>query len=298
MITWLFFPFVIEQTFSFPMFQSNSWIAAQLNRTTQNTEGVNCPSPILSRLQRHRIISGETIVTIAQQYNLIPETLIRLNPSLQGGTIPVGQEILIPPFNGIRLEVPTGTSWQDLEAAYGVRADVLFEINGCQKQPKTVFIPGISWSPIGNSRNDDYTELSCYPLPSVAKIELDYGWQISPINQQNLFHSGLDLLAEIKTPVLAAASGTAIYVGSEENYGNLVIINHGSERQTRYAHLDKIQVKLGQTVKTGDVLGTVGMTGKPDVKVAHLHFEVRYQLPIGWVAQDPSIHLKMDKKMY
>jgi murein DD-endopeptidase MepM/ murein hydrolase activator NlpD len=89
-----------------------------------------------------------------------------------------------------------------------------------------------------------------------------------------------------------ADSGTVAFVGQEGNYGYLVVINHPRGRQTRYAHLGKIQVQIGQVVKTGDVLGTVGATGKPDLNIPHLHFEVRYQSPVGWVAQDPLIHLQ------
>ena len=85
-----------------------------------NSKNSACPPPVLSRLQRHRIVTGETIGSIAQANNLLPETLIRLNPVLSKGSAPVGTEILIPPFNGIRIEVPVGATWKDLEAAYGV----------------------------------------------------------------------------------------------------------------------------------------------------------------------------------
>lgn len=291
MFSWLVILYPVNKVISIPVLQANTRIVAQLNRSTQDIERLYCPSPVLSRLQRHRVISGETVVSIAQRYNLIPETLLSLNPILQRGLVSVGQEILIPPFNGIRLEVSKGTTWKDLEAAYSIRADVLFEINGCQKQPKVVFIPGIKWSPLRNYQGDAYTQLMGYPLPSVTKIELDYGWQINPTDGERFFHSGIDLLTAIATSVLAVESGVVVYAGYDKNYGNLVIVNHESKRQTRYAQLSKIQVESGQLVKTGDILGTTGMTGKPDVKAPHLHFEVRYELSVGWVAQDPTIHL-------
>ncbi|GFE68983.1 M23 family metallopeptidase [Chroococcus sp. FPU101] len=291
MFSWLVILYPVNKVISIPVLQADTRIIAQLNRNTQDIEKIYCPSPVLSRLQRHQVISGETVVSIAQRYNLIPETLISLNPNLQKGIVAAGQEILIPPFNGIRLEVSRGTTWKDLEAAYSIRADVLFEINGCQKHPKVVFIPGIKWSSLRNSQGDVYRQLMSYPLPSVTKIELDYGWQINPADGQRFFHSGIDLLTPIATSVLAVESGVVVYAGLDKNYGNLVIINHESKRQTRYAQLSEIQVEIGQLVKTGDVLGTTGMTGNPDVKFPHLHFEVRYELSVGWVAQDPTIHL-------
>jgi murein DD-endopeptidase MepM/ murein hydrolase activator NlpD len=248
-----------------------------------------CPSPVLSRLKRHKIIAGETVQSIAQQYNLIPETLIRLNPILKQKTIPVGKEILIPPFNGIRVEAPKGATWRDIGEAYGIRSDVLFELNGCVKTPNIVFIPGTNWS---SSSKKDYLGLSGYPLPFVAPIGLKYGWQASSIGQQRLFHSGVDLLADVGTPVLAAEGGEVVFVGQEGAYGILIVINHPNDRQTRYAQLSKVNVKMGQFVQTGDIIGAVGTTGEPDISSPHLHFEVRTKLSVGWVAQDPEIHFQ------
>lgn len=248
-----------------------------------------CPSPVLSRLKRHKIIAGETVQSIAQQYNLLPETLLRLNPILKEKKLPVGKEILIPPFNGIRISTPKGATWQDLADAYGIRSDILFELNGCVKTPQIVFIPGTNWS---SSTKKDYLGLSGYPLPFVAPIGLKYGWQQNPIGQQRLFHSGVDLLADVGTPVLAADRGEVVYVGQEGTYGILIVINHPGDRQTRYAQLSKVNVKMGQMVRAGDVIGAVGTTGQPDLPTPHLHFEVRVKLAVGWVAQDPEIHFQ------
>ncbi|ACK68755.1 Peptidase M23 [Gloeothece citriformis PCC 7424] len=258
-----------------------------------NSDTPVCPPPALERVQRHRVIEGENIERIAIYHNLTPETLIRFNPSLQTGTVSPGQELLIPPFNGIRVDVPAGATWKDLEDVYGVRADVLFEVNGCQMKPTAVFIPGVNWT-ARQQKGQDYTGLSGYPLPFLAEVGLKYGWQENPTNQRRLFHSGVDLLAPVGTAVLAAASGTVVYVGQEEGYGFMVIINHGDVRQTRYAHLSRVTAKIGQPVNTGDVIGAVGTTGQPDLDVPHLHFEVRYKFPVGWVAQDPEINLTQE----
>jgi murein DD-endopeptidase MepM/ murein hydrolase activator NlpD len=202
--------------------------------------------------------------------------------------------LLIPPFNGITIQVPEGATWQDLAAAYGIRADVLFELNGCQTPSDIAFVPGVNWTTDGKQRElQDYTGLSGYPLPFIAPIGLSYGWHLDPETQKNVFHSGVDLLAEVGTPVLVPEAGEVIFKGNEGAYGFLVIIDHGEGRQTRYAHLSRITVEIGQTVATGDILGNVGTSGQPDISDPHLHFEVRYQLPVGWVAQDPMIHLSV-----
>nr|WP_241392695.1 M23 family metallopeptidase [Rippkaea orientalis] len=250
-----------------------------------------CPAPILSRLERHRVVTGETLASIAQAYNLFPETLIQLNPSLKGGAVQVGQEIVIPPFNGIRVEVPKGASWQDLATAYGLRADVLFELNGCVKTPKVVFIPGVNWQTSQGTRKNDYTGLKGYPLQAPAQVGLAYGWHTNQTTGQSFFHGGIDLLAEPGTPVLAADAGEVIFASQEGTYGFLVVVDHGNSRQTRYAHLSRFQAKIGQSVRQGDIIGYVGTTGRPDIPQSHLHFEVRYRFPVGWVAQDPTTHL-------
>ncbi len=249
----------------------------------------SCPDPILSRLESHEISPGETVESIAEQYNLLPETIVRLNPSLQQESVPVGTEILIPPFNGVRMEVPPDTTWEDLEQAYGVRADVLFELNGCTAQPQVVFLPGVTWED-QEEEVYTYTGLSHYPLPESAPVGQDYGWYTDPETEQRRLYSGVNLMADVGTSVLAAEGGKVTFAGKHPRYGNLVIILHDG-KQTRYAHLERITVEEDQSVAAGEKIGTVGTSGKSSGERSYLHFQVRYQTPQGWVAQDPAIHL-------
>ncbi len=246
-----------------------------------------CPPAALSRLQRHRIQPGETLEGIARQYNLIPATLLGMNPILRQNQIPLGQEIVIPPYNGIRVEVPAGRTLQEVAQAYNARADVIFEANGCQHQPQVVFIPGVNWTP-GGPVVPALSVLSGYPLPEEAPVQMGYGWQLHPTAGEVVFHSGIDLSARIGTPVLAVGEGVVAFTGSRSGYGNLVVVNHQSGKQTRYAHLSEITVQTGQTVSLGEILGKVGISGEPDSDQPHLHFEIRYNSQLGWVAEDPS----------
>lgn len=246
-----------------------------------------CSVPALSRLIRHKVAPGETLESIAQQYNLISATLLGMNPALRAGKATVGSEILIPPYNGIRVEVPAFSTWRNVAATYKVRADTLFEVNGCQKAPKVVFVPGVNWSP-GRPSVPVSGDLEGYPLPLKATVALGYGWQIHPDTGKVFFHSGLDLLAADGTPVRAMGTGTVAFAGSQGSYGNLVVVNHQGGRQSRYAHLKSVAVNTGQTVKQGDSLGKVGSTGNPTSTQPHLHFEVRYTSSLGWVAEDPA----------
>lgn len=252
-----------------------------------------CPAPALSRVRRHRIAQGETLVSLAQRYNLIPATLMGFNPALRAGNAPVGTEIVIPPYNGIRVEVPAGSSWRDVATAYGIRADVLYEVNGCQPNPRVVFVPGVNWSPNSPTGQPPATVggvLRGYPLPETASLLKGYGWQVDAATDQVVFHSGVDLAAALGTPVLAVGTGTVAFTGEQGVYGNLVVVNHAQGIQTRYAQLDTITVQVGQTLQPGDRLGTVGQSG--NATTPHLHFEVRSNSNLGWVAQDPGNYFR------
>ncbi len=86
-------------------------------------------------------------------------------------------------------------------------------------------------------------------------------------------HSGVDFSASIGTPVNSSDGGRVIFAGREGAYGNLIKIAHDNEYITYYGHLNKISVKNGQRVAKGELIGTVGNTGRSTGP--HLHFEVR-----------------------
>lgn len=262
------------------------------SQDTQPEAQAVCPTPVLSRLKRHRLEAGETLESIARQYNLIPATLLGMNPILQQRPATLGTEIVIPPYNGIPVEIPPGRSWQEVVKAYNARPDVVFEVNGCQTQPTALFLPGVNWSPKGPPV-PALSLLSGYPLPQPTTMQMGYGWQLNPVLGRVVFHSGLDLIATVGTPVLSVGAGKIAFAGEREGYGKLVVVNHSSGKQTRYAHLDQIEVKVGQAVNLGDILGTVGTTGQPDSHEPHLHFEIRYTSDLGWVAEDPNPYFKV-----
>ncbi len=282
-------------------------IQASSGYATAQTSETLCPIPALSRLTRHRVVSGETLVSLAQRYNLIPATLMGLNPVLRGGTAPVGAEILVPPYNGVRVNVPQGSTWRDLAQAYRIRADVIFEANGCQQVPHVAFIPGVNWSPTASTApaapasataTTPSSVLRTYPLPAIASVIKGYGWQLDPASQAVVFSSGVDLSVAAGTAVLAAGEGTIAFAGSQGGYGNLVVINHPQGLQTRYAQLGSFTVQVGQAVRAGDRIGTTGSTpnsttgSTTGIQTPHLQFEIRTNSTLGWVAQDPSAYFR------
>jgi murein DD-endopeptidase MepM/ murein hydrolase activator NlpD len=258
-----------------------------------------CPAAALDRLIQHQVAPAETLDSIARRYRLIPATIMGFNPSTRNGTAAVGTTLVIPPFNGIQVNVPAGMDLKALAAKYKVRADLLFELNGCRPNPRVAFIPGVNWSPTGDSGNAQGAIAKPaiafqYPLAQRRQTLLGYGWKLrqNPADSQVALHSGVDLAAAAGDAVRAAAAGTVAFVGEKDSYGQLVVINHAEGYQTRYAQLATIQVQVGQTVNAGQVIATVGQTGQPSSAVPHLHFELRSNSKLGWVAEDPAMALK------
>lgn len=272
-------------------------VKAQMVESTAASPPNACPPPALSRLTRHRVAGGETLESIARRYNLLPTTLMGLNPSVQNGQAAVGTTLLVPPFNGVRVELEPNQTWRQVAKHYRVRPDVLFEVNGCQTNPRVVFVPGVNWSPLtGTSTQASVASLATQlltgaPLPTASSpgsVLLPYGWKILPLTGKVGFHSGIDLAAPVGTAVAAMADGTIAFAGQQGDYGNLVVINHAEGLQTRYAQLATVTVQTGQTVRRGQTIGTVGTSGRPSSKAPHLHLEVRSRSQMGWVAENPA----------
>ena len=87
------------------------------------------------------------------------------------------------------------------------------------------------------------------------------------------FHSGQDIDARTGDPVVAGASGKVTFVGWQNGYGQLVVIDHGGGLTTRYGHLSHIDVAQDQTVERSEFIGRVGSTGRSTGP--HLHYEIR-----------------------
>jgi murein DD-endopeptidase MepM/ murein hydrolase activator NlpD len=113
-----------------------------------------------------------------------------------------------------------------------------------------------------------------------------FGWRIDPITGQLAMHEGIDFIAEMGTPIHAAAAGIVVTAERHPAYGNMVDIDHGGELVTRYAHASRLLVKPGQLVKRGEKIAEVGSTGRSTG--SHLHFEVR----LKGAAQNPARFLR------
>lgn len=115
-------------------------------------------------------------------------------------------------------------------------------------------------------------------IPQVRPARMDYissgfGYRSDPFNGGAAFHAGLDFKGPLGAPIYAAAKGTVAFAGRKQGYGNCVEINHGNGLMTRYAHMSRFGVVIGQAVGAGDAIGAIGSTGRSTGP--HLHFEVR-----------------------
>jgi len=120
-------------------------------------------------------------------------------------------------------------------------------------------------------------QLSAEILPSGRPVREGYissvfGQRMDPFSGEEAFHKGIDFAADAGSDVLAVASGIVTWAGPREGYGMLVEVTHPNGYATRYAHNSKVSVSVGDTVERGQVLATVGSTGRSTGP--HVHFEV------------------------
>lgn len=124
------------------------------------------------------------------------------------------------------------------------------------------------------------------PWPVSGKVNSEFGMRKHPQFNTRMKHTGIDIAAPIGTPVIAVAAGEVLFAGSMRGYGNVLMIDHGSNLLTVYGHLSRMDVGEGQAVRQGQVIGGVGNTGVSTG--SHLHFEVR----LGEQARNPREYLR------
>ncbi len=127
--------------------------------------------------------------------------------------------------------------------------------------------------------------------PAQGPFLSGFGYRIDPFTRRVRLHKGIDIDGPPGAPVVAAADGVVIFRGADAGYGLMVEIDHGYGVTTRYGHLSSIKVKLGERVKRGQIIGTIGNTGRSTGP--HLHYEVR----IGGEAVNPMYFIIKDSSV-
>ena len=144
---------------------------------------------------------------------------------------------------------------------------------------------------IARAQLDQYSQtLVTVPLRKPVTGEIDmsspFGVRMDPFLHRPAMHTGLDMRGDVGDPVHATASGRVSIAGREGGYGNMVEIEHGNGLATRYGHLSEIDVRVGQKVRIGEVIGRIGSTGRSTGP--HLHYETR----VDGDAVDPQKFLR------
>jgi len=230
---------------------------------------------------------GDTISSIAKQFNISVNTVLWANNLGAYSTIREGNTLIIPPTSGIIYKVVKGDNIKKIAQKYNISTETIIENNDLDDEGKLsvgqeLILPGaqkITSSAPTISRAKPAETISA-PTPSQIKPAVTSGAKMQwptvgyRITQYwSWRHTGLDIANKVGTPLYAAADGTVEYSGwNSGGYGYMVFVNHGGGTKTRYAHASKLLVSVGEKVKRGQVVALMGSTGRSTGP--HIHFEV------------------------
>jgi murein DD-endopeptidase MepM/ murein hydrolase activator NlpD len=243
----------------------------------------------------YTVQSGDNVWAIAQGFGLKAETVLWANASIEKSPdlLSVGQKLVIPPVDGIYYTVQSGDTVEKLAKTYQTTVEKIvgFELNDLQ-EPYTLTPGQRVMLPDGRKK---VVPSNYYPMTRVGKPPAGaakgsgrFAWPAIGILTQQFWsgHHGIDIANRTGVPIRAADDGYVVMAGRDTwGYGNQVVIDHGNGYLTRYAHLNTILVKAGQSVKKNQQIGTMGSTGRSTGP--HLHFEIIYagvrRNPLGFL---------------
>jgi murein DD-endopeptidase MepM/ murein hydrolase activator NlpD len=125
-----------------------------------------------------------------------------------------------------------------------------------------------------NRKMNQVSATSAFVYPVMGpRMSSDFGSRKHPVRRVKRHHDGIDLAAPIGAPIRAIAKGQVMYADPHGGYGKYIVVRHDDGFTSHYGHCDKLDVRLGQTVAAGEIIGTVGSSGVSTGP--HLHFEIR-----------------------
>lgn len=269
----------------------------------------NVPTRPRQEVITYTVQDGDSVFGIAEKYNLLPQTILWANYNVLADdphSLQPGQKLNILPVNGVYYEWLGDVNFEDWAAFFGVTAADIIDYPGNKLDPDAVgdyaapniakgtwlIIPGgkreyAAWnSPVGVSRDDpavarNWGPGSCGP---VAGGNVGTGTYVWPAAHHWLSgndyspetnHYGIDIDGETGDPVYATDSGVVVYAGwNDYGYGYMIMLDHGDNWQSLYAHLESIWVTCGESVVQQQTIGGIGSTGKSSG--SHLHFEIMH----------------------
>lgn len=230
----------------------------------------------------HEVKEGENIWKVAQRYGLSTYTVVSANYEelSSRGYLPVGMELQIPNQNGILTELKKNQTLWDLMQTYGQDHEDVLAFNELESpnqlsEGEKIFIPGAHpVNPYKYQLSQNGSSDFSWPVsPGRRRVTSRFGDRDHPIFDRVIFHRGMDIGAKAGSAVFASKAGVVKYAGVKSGYGNIIILKHGQDYKTVYAHLRRKFVRQGQYIQKGQRIGEIGETGH--TTGPNLHFEIR-----------------------
>jgi LysM repeat protein len=261
-----------------------------------NIATTNKTIPTRTDVVNYTILTGDTISSIAEKFNISVNTILWENNLSAYSTIKPGQNISILPTSGIRHTVKSGENLSSISKKYDIDANAIAKANNISlttslKINQKLMIPGGKkiTTAVTTVKKTGISTIKNIVKPStqVASGSMFWPTEGHRITQYYSWrHTGLDIANKTGTPLYAAEGGTVTFSGWSSGYGNRVDIDHGNGKKTRYGHASKLYVSVGDVVEKGQAIAAMGSTGRSTGP--HLHFEVL----INGVRQNPLNYIK------
>lgn len=289
------------------IFQQNLIVLSQEERDVFITSGSDIvPQPVIvattlqgnalrDNVTKYTVKSGDTLSSIGQKFNVTVDTIRYANNITNVGYLKVGQEIDIPPVNGIVYKVKSGDTIQTVAREFALSEQAIADFNYLSKPftlqagqelvlpdakipaPVVAVAPPVSVN-VPNGTNITYTGAAYTFIPYASSGRTGTGTFIWPTNYRYItqyfsyYHPALDI-ARV-SPIFASDSGVVIRSGWWTNgYGFAVQIDHRNGYVTTYAHMSRLNVNVGDEVNQGDTIGIMGSTGRSTGP--HVHFSIQ-----------------------
>ncbi len=256
-------------------------------------------------VSQYTVNRGDSLWSIAQQFDLQPETILWGNEKLNGaaGILKIGDTLKILPVDGVLHTVRDGDTLETLKELHGTPPKEIFEFFGNDfdlTQPpqltigQQIIVPNgyspIFWSEANAPGAAQTVSSGGYSgdLPNLGTGA--FVWPLAPpyaLTQEYWGgHPALDIDTYFRQPIFASDSGTVVFSGWDDTgYGNMVIIDHGNGYQTYYSHNEANLIGAGQTVVKGQQIAESGSTGNSTGE--HLDFRMLYNgafvNPLGYL---------------
>ncbi len=260
----------------------------------------------------YEVVAGDSLSVIAEKNETTIDKIIAMNSNIEDdkAVIRVGDEVVVtipePELSVVRTEEVYYEEVYDEEVQYVDNDDWYTTDMKTLQDPVSGFrkvVADITYRNMEEaSRTLVYEDIVMSAVPKIVergtktppsylkpisggRMSSGFGRRNAPTKGASTSHGGIDWATPIGTAVAASSGGTVVKAGWGSGYGYVVYINHPDGKQTRYGHLSKVLVKVGQTVKQGEKIALSGNTGRSTGP--HIHFEIR----VGGAAVNPLNYL-------